>query len=99
MCSSDLGEGASGLYVSGFKGYTGHTMGACGPMELAFTLYMMQEGFLAPTLNLDAVDPRCANAEAYPPGLAGSPRIAAIQNFAFGGVNTCLLVKKGPDVC
>lgn len=93
------GEGASGPYVSGLKGYTGHTMGACGPMELAFTLYMMQEGFLAPTLNLDAVDPRCAMLKHTPPGLAGSPRIAAIQNFAFGGVNTCLLVKKGPDVC
>ena len=24
--------------------------------------------------------------------------IAAIQNFAFGGVNTCLLVKNGDDV-
>ena len=50
-------------------------------------------------MNLDAVDPRCAMLKYTPPGLAGSPRIAAIQNFAFGGVNTCLLVKKGPDVC
>jgi 3-oxoacyl-[acyl-carrier-protein] synthase II len=37
-----------------------HTMAACGAIETILTLYMMQEGFIAPTLNLEEVDERCA---------------------------------------
>ena len=45
-----------------------------------------------PTLNLDEVDERCAMIR-HSPGLAEQPiRIAAVQNFAFGGVNTCLIL-------
>jgi 3-oxoacyl-[acyl-carrier-protein] synthase II len=85
-------------FVTGLKSYTGHTMGTCGVIELAMTLYMMEQGFIAPTLNLEEVDPRCADLR-YTPGLVDEKiSIAAIQNFAFGGVNTCLLVKNGRDV-
>jgi 3-oxoacyl-[acyl-carrier-protein] synthase II len=72
----------------------GHTMGSCGVIETIITLYMMEEGFVAPTLNLDKVDERCAMIN-LPMGLIESPiRIAAIQNFAFGGVNTCLMLRR-----
>ena len=82
-------------FVTGLKSYTGHTMGTCGVIELIMGLYMMEEGFIAPTLNLDEVDPRCAMLR-HTPGLVEAPiGIAAVQNFAFGGVNTCLLVKNG----
>jgi 3-oxoacyl-[acyl-carrier-protein] synthase II len=39
--------------VTGLKSYMGHTMGSCGVIETILTLYMMQEGFVAPTLNLE----------------------------------------------
>jgi len=79
--------------VSGLKSYMGHTMGSCGVIETIITLYMMEEGFVAPTLNLDKVDERCAMIN-LPMGLIESPiHIAAIQNFAFGGVNTCLMLR------
>ena len=35
--------------ISSTKGHTGHTLGACGALESAFCLAMMNEGFLAPT--------------------------------------------------
>jgi 3-oxoacyl-[acyl-carrier-protein] synthase II len=55
---------------------------------------MMAEGFAAPTLNLDAVDPRCAMIR-HTPGLVDHAlQVVGIQNFAFGGVNTCLLIRK-----
>jgi 3-oxoacyl-[acyl-carrier-protein] synthase II len=80
--------------VTGLKSYMGHTMGACGAIELILTLYMMDEGFIAPTLNLEKVDERCAMLR-HTSGLTEiETRIAAIQNFAFGGVNTCLLIKR-----
>jgi 3-oxoacyl-[acyl-carrier-protein] synthase II len=80
--------------VTGLKSYMGHTMGSCGVIEMIITLYMMQEGFMAPTLNLDKVDERCAMVKHAVNLLESDIRIAAIQNFAFGGVNTCLLVRK-----
>jgi 3-oxoacyl-[acyl-carrier-protein] synthase II len=84
-------------YVTGLKSYTGHTMGTCGVIELIMTLYMMEQGFIAPTLNLDEVDPRCAMLRHTPELLQTETKIAAVQNFAFGGVNTCLLVKNGRE--
>ena len=79
--------------VTGLKSYMGHTMGSCGVIEMILTLYMMEAGFIAPTLNLDHIDVRCAMIN-HARGIVESDiRIAAIQNFAFGGVNTCLIVK------
>jgi 3-oxoacyl-[acyl-carrier-protein] synthase II len=58
--------------VSGLKSYMGHTMGSCGVIETILSLYMMAEGFVAPTLNLDTVDPRCAMLR-HTPGLTDTP--------------------------
>jgi 3-oxoacyl-[acyl-carrier-protein] synthase II len=80
--------------VVGLKSYMGHTMASCGVIETILTLYMMYEGFVAPTLNLDEVDPRCAMIRHVREMVQTPVRIAAIQNFAFGGVNTCLFIQK-----
>jgi len=83
-----------GPRVTGLKSYMGHTMGSCGVIETIITLYMMEKGFVAPTLNLDEVDPRC-NMIRHTQELHSAPvKIASIQNFAFGGVNTSLFLKK-----
>jgi 3-oxoacyl-[acyl-carrier-protein] synthase II len=87
-----------GPYVTALKSYTGHTMGTCGVIELIMTLYMMAQNFLAPTLNLEDVDPRCGTLRHTPELIDAQTTIASIQNFAFGGVNTCLLVKNGSKV-
>jgi 3-oxoacyl-[acyl-carrier-protein] synthase II len=80
--------------VTGLKSYMGHTMASCGVIETIITMYMMQEGFIAPTLNLDDVDERCAMIRHVQNLVEADIRTAAIQNFAFGGVNTCLIIKK-----
>jgi len=79
--------------ISSTKGHTGHTLGACGALESAFCLSMMHEGFLAPTLNLDEVDPRCAplNYVRGEPRAVSNMKIMMNNNFAFGGINTSLL--------
>ena len=81
-------------YVTGLKSYIGHTMAACGAIETIMTLYMMQEGFIAPTLNLEEIDERCAMVKHVQKILQHPVKTAAIQNFAFGGVNTILLIRK-----
>lgn len=80
-------------YVMGLKSYMGHTMGTCGAIEMILSLYMMEAGFLAPTLNLESVDERCAMLRHVRKLTETKTRVAAIQNFAFGGVNTCLIIR------
>lgn len=82
-------------WITGLKSYMGHTMGTCGAIEMIISLYMMEQGFLAPTLNLETVDERCAMLRHVREVTRAESRIAAIQNFAFGGVNTCLLIADG----
>lgn len=89
------GKVADKPWVLGLKSYMGHTMGTCGAIETIISLYMMAEGFLAPTLNLEEVDERCAMLRHVREVTRCEPHTAAIQNFAFGGVNTCLIVSDG----
>ena len=80
--------------VVGLKGYMGHTMAACGAIETVLVLYMMQAGIIAPTLNLAEIDPRCDGLH-HVTRLVESPiSTAVVQNFAFGGVNTTLFIKR-----
>jgi 3-oxoacyl-[acyl-carrier-protein] synthase II len=81
--------------VSTLKGHLGHTLGACGAIEAWLAIEMMEEGWIAPTLNLETIDPRCAALD-Y---VRGAPRAARIRhvmsnNFAFGGVNTSLIFRR-----
>jgi len=77
------------------KAFTGHTLGACGAIEVGFCIAMMRDKFLAPSRNLVEVDPECA-----PLGyVMGDPRparpaITMTNNFAFGGINTSLILGK-----
>lgn len=80
--------------VSGMKSYTGHTIGACGVIETCFALLMMQKGLVFPTLHLEDVDEKCAMLNHTPGIVERDLNVISIQNFAFGGVNTALFLKK-----
>jgi 3-oxoacyl-[acyl-carrier-protein] synthase II len=85
----------AGMPISSLKSYMGHTLGACGALEAWASIEMMREGWFAPTLNLDQIDPRCAPLD-Y---IRGEGRHIDCQyvmsnNFAFGGINTSLIFKK-----
>lgn len=71
----------------------GHTMAACGGIETVMMLYMMQDGFIAPTLHSEDIDERCAMVRHVQKPVDQKVN-TAIQNFAFGGVNTSLLIRK-----
>ncbi|MEM9194208.1 MAG: beta-ketoacyl-ACP synthase [Myxococcota bacterium] len=81
--------------ISSTKAFTGHTLGACGTIELAMCIAMMRDGFVAPSRNLEERDPECADL-AYvfgdPKPLASSTVMS--NNFAFGGINTSLILGK-----
>lgn len=85
------------VLISTMKSYTGHTLGACGAMEAIFCLQMMREGFIAPNRNLDEVDPRCAKLGYVRELINKRTRLVMTNNFAFGGVNTSLILKQYAD--
>lgn len=80
---------------SSLKSYVGHTLGACGAYEAWITLQMMREGWFAPTLNLEARDPRCAELD-YITGEGRELQTDYVMsnNFAFGGINTSLIFRR-----
>jgi len=79
--------------VSSLKGHLGHTLGACGGIELALVLAMLRDGWISATRNLETVDPRCAPLD-YVRHEARSARLRRVMcnKFAFGGINTSLIV-------
>ncbi|HXU02070.1 MAG TPA: beta-ketoacyl-ACP synthase [Polyangia bacterium] len=82
--------------ISSTKGHTGHTLGACGGLESAFCLAMMNGGFLVPTKNLEKPDPRCAPLRYLRNETidAKDLNIVMNNNFAFGGINTSLVFRR-----
>lgn len=81
--------------ISSMKSYMGHTLGACGALEAWLAIHMMLEGWFAPTVNLENVDPKCADLD-Y---IQGSGReldaeFVMSNNFAFGGINTSLIFRR-----
>ncbi len=84
--------------ISSIKGYTGHTLGASGAFETMLSTLMMNQDWYAPNLNLIDVDPRCAELN-YITGSGRSMQHEYVMNnsFAFGGVNTSLILKRLPE--
>lgn len=84
--------------ISSLKSYFGHTLGACGSLEAWLSIEMMRHHWFAPTLNLDNLDPACAELD-Y---LTGEGRTFEAEyimsnNFAFGGINTSLIFRRWSD--
>jgi 3-oxoacyl-[acyl-carrier-protein] synthase II len=80
--------------ISSLKSYMGHTFGACGALEAWICTHMMLEGWLAPTINLEQVDPRCAPLDYLTEARESCPKYIMSNNFAFGGINTSLILQR-----
>jgi 3-oxoacyl-[acyl-carrier-protein] synthase-1 len=81
--------------VSSTKSMTGHSQGATGAHEAIYSLLMMQGDFVAPSINIQNLDPA---AEGYPIAReridnAGLQTVMS-NSFGFGGTNACLLFSR-----
>ncbi|CDH00054.1 beta-ketoacyl-ACP synthase [Xenorhabdus bovienii] len=83
--------------ISSLKSYFGHTLGACGALEAWLSLEMMNEGWFAPTINLNEIDPACGELD-YIMHQSREIQTEFIQsnNFAFGGINTSIVFRRWP---
>ena len=81
--------------TSSLKSYMGHTLGACGALEAWISIEMMREGWFAPTINLEQVDPNCADLDfIMGEGRQFDCEYVMSNNFAFGGINTSLIFRR-----
>lgn len=79
--------------VSSTKGLHAHALGATGAIEAAACAVMMDDGFLAPTLNYATPDPAC-DLDYVPNHWRAQPVRTVLSNsFGFGGINACLVLR------
>lgn len=92
-----FGDHAYKLAVSSTKSMTGHLLGAAGGVEAVILGLTLQNGVIAPTINLDQPDPEC-DLDYVP----NKPRNADVQvalsnSFGFGGHNATIIMRKFED--
>ena len=80
--------------ISATKSMTGHCLGGAGVQEVIYSLLMMKERFVAPSINIDNLDPL-----AYGVNIIREARDAVIDlimsnSFGFGGTNGSIAVAK-----
>jgi len=85
----------SNVPTSSIKSYTGHTLGACGAIETILSVEMMNKNCFCPTLNLKNVDEQCGNLDYITEHCRNIDcNYIMTNNFAFGGINTSLILKR-----
>ncbi|CDN45249.1 beta-ketoacyl-ACP synthase II, partial [Paenibacillus sp. P22] len=89
-----FGEHAYKVAVSSTKSMTGHLLGAAGGVEAVILALTLQNGVIAPTINLDNQDPECDLD--YVPNVPrqADVRTALSNSFGFGGHNATIIMKK-----
>jgi 3-oxoacyl-[acyl-carrier-protein] synthase II len=85
------------LHVSGVKSMTGHLLGGAGAMGTFAAVKAIHEGIVPPTINLDNVEPKCAELGLnFTPNVAvkKTVRAALANSFGFGGTNASIVVSQ-----
>ena len=87
--------GKNNTPISTIKSYTGHTLGACGAIEAILSIMMMNNKWFSPNLNLENVDENCGELDyIMNEGRSLDVNYIMTNNFAFGGINTSLILKR-----
>jgi len=82
--------------ISGTKSMTGHSLGAAGVHEAIYTLLMMKNGFVAPSINVFDMDPDIAalNLPIVTETRDADLKTAMSNSFGFGGTNGTVVFQK-----
>lgn len=80
--------------LSATKAMTGHSLGAAGVHEAIFSLLMMRDGFVAPSINIDELDEQAAGMQIVREPKEASLNLVMSNSFGFGGTNASLVFSK-----
>ena len=92
-----FGAGSTPL-VSSTKSMTGHSQGATGAQEAIYCLLMLENDFIAPSINIDNLDPELKPFE-IANSLVNEAKLDTVMtnSFGFGGTNGSMLLSNYDD--
>ncbi|MDY6857720.1 MAG: beta-ketoacyl-ACP synthase I [Pseudomonadota bacterium] len=89
-----FGEGSTPP-ISSTKSMTGHSQGATGAQEAVYCLLMLEHDFIAPSINVETLDPALNPAEIATTRVDTAGLDTVMTNsFGFGGTNGSMLLSK-----
>ena len=81
-------------HISSTKSMTGHSQGAAGVHEAIYTLLMMNNNFIAPSINITELEPAAEDIPIVRETLEDQKITLALSNsFGFGGTNAVLAMR------
>ena len=86
--------GGNSPMISATKAMTGHALGAAGVHEAIYSLLMMENGFVAPSININTLDEQAEGLNIITKRTDAAITTAMSNSFGFGGTNATLVFKK-----
>jgi 3-oxoacyl-[acyl-carrier-protein] synthase-1 len=80
--------------VASTKSLTGHALGAAGVHEAIFSMIMMEQSFIAPSINIDVLDEKAAGIPVVREMRHAELTTVMSNSFGFGGTNATLVMRK-----
>jgi 3-oxoacyl-[acyl-carrier-protein] synthase II len=89
-----LGDRARQIPICSIKSMVGHCLGAAGAVEAVAAVRTLQTGWVPPTIHHETPDPDCPYDYVPNRPRRSKPRAALSNNFAFGGNNAALVLRR-----
>jgi len=86
--------GGNSPMISATKAMTGHALGAAGVHEAIYSLLMMENKFVAPSINISTLDEKAQGLNIITEATEANITTAMSNSFGFGGTNATLVFKK-----
>ena len=80
--------------ISSTKSMTGHSLGATGVQEAIYSIMMMREKFIAPSINIDELCDEADGLNIATQTLEKDISAVLSNSFGFGGTNASLVISK-----
>ncbi|WP_027252869.1 beta-ketoacyl-ACP synthase I [Photobacterium halotolerans] len=80
--------------ISATKAMTGHALGAAGVHEAIYSMLMLDNDFIAPSINIDNLDPAAEGLDIVRETREAKLKTVMSNSFGFGGTNATLVIKK-----
>ena len=86
--------GDSGPVIGSTKSMTGHSLGATGAQEAIYSILMMQNDFIAPSINIDNLVEEAEGLKIARTMIEQEVNAVMSNSFGFGGTNASLVFTK-----
>ena len=80
--------------LSATKAMTGHALGAAGVSEAIYSLLMMENDFIAPSINIETLDDEAKGMDVVTETRETVLNTVMSNSFGFGGTNATLVFKR-----